>query len=400
VKILQIHNDYQQAGGERTAVAAQRSLLESRGHAVLPFSADNAEIEGYSAVEKALFFPRTVFSRPIYRRLRELVRRERPDVAHVHNVFPLLSPAVYRALRAEGVPIVQTVHNFRLLCPNALFYTQGAICERCKGGNMIHAVRFACYRDSRLLSALYAGTIMLHRGAGTFAAIDRFIALTGFAATKLVEGGIARPDRITVLGNFLPAPLPAPGPWDDRPASVLFLGRLSPEKGVDVLLEAMAACPELELKIAGDGPDLPRLQARAAELGLGNVAFLGFQERPARDALLREALALVLPSAWYEHFPMTVLEASAAATPLVASRLGGLPGLIDEGRTGWLFAPGDASDLAGRLRELAADRAGAAERGRNARRALEERWSADQHYAALMEVYAQVCGVAADTEAA
>ena len=167
MKILQIHNDYQQAGGERTAVAAQRSLLESRGHAVLPFSADNAEIEGYSAVEKALFFPRTVFSRPIYRRLRELVRRERPDVAHVHNVFPLLSPAVYRALRAEGVPIVQTVHNFRLLCPNALFYTQGAICERCKGGNMLHAVRFACYRDSRLLSALYAGTIMLHRGAGS-----------------------------------------------------------------------------------------------------------------------------------------------------------------------------------------------------------------------------------------
>ncbi|HYF66017.1 MAG TPA: glycosyltransferase, partial [Herpetosiphonaceae bacterium] len=145
----------------------------------------------------------TVFSRPAYRRLRELVRRERPDVAHVHNVFPLLSPAVYRALRAEGVPIVQTIHNFRLLCPNALFFTRGAICERCKGGNMLHAVRLACYRDSRLLSALYATTIMAHRRAGTFAAIDRFIALTEFTAAKLVEGGIARPDRISVLGNFL-----------------------------------------------------------------------------------------------------------------------------------------------------------------------------------------------------
>ena len=150
----------------------------------------------------------------------------------------------------------------------------------------------------------------------------------------------------------------------------------------------MAACPELTLKIAGEGPDLPRLQARAAELGLGNVAFLGFQDGPARDALLREALALVLPSAWYEHFPMTVLEAAAAATPVVASRLGGLPGLIDEGRTGWLFAPGAAADLARCLGELAAGRAAAAERGRAARRAIEERWSADRHYAALLEIYA------------
>jgi len=159
VKILIVHNHYQQPGGEQMAVEAQVSLLRERGHRVILYMRNNAEIERYGLWQKVIFFPKTIFSRRTYREIRALVMRERPDVAHVHNVFPLISPSVYWALKDSGVPVIQTVHNFRFLCPNALFYTHGRICERCKYGNTLHAVRWKCYRQSYILSTLYASLL-------------------------------------------------------------------------------------------------------------------------------------------------------------------------------------------------------------------------------------------------
>jgi glycosyltransferase involved in cell wall biosynthesis len=388
MKILVVHNHYRQPGGEQMAVMAQIALLRQQGHEVLEYTRHNREIDTYGVIDKALFFPRTVFSRPVYRELLDLARRERPDVAHLHNVFPLLSPAAYAALHSAGVPMVQTIHNFRLLCPNGLFFTHGQICERCKHGNTLHAVRWRCYRHSRTLSALYAAAIGAHRLAGTFAAVDRFIALTEFAAAKLGESGVVAKDRISVLGNFLPDPLPEPGARHGRSGSVVFLGRIAAEKGVVTLVEAAAQVPEVSVKILGEGPDGERCRALAQSLGTTNVQFLGTVTGEPKWAMLREALAVVVPSLCYEQLPFTILESMAAGTAIVASRHGGLATLVQHRENGLLFTAGDSLALARQLRTLAREPERAAAMGENARQTLEGHWSARAHYAGLLEIYA------------
>jgi len=389
-KILIIHNHYQQPGGEQVAVEAQVALLRERGHPVVLYVKDNVVIEHYGPVQKVTFFPRTLFSQVTCREIRSLVVRERPSVAHIHNVFPLISPAVYRALKDAGVPIVQTVHNFRFLCPNGLFYTHGQICERCEYGNTFHAVRRKCYRNSYVLSALYALTIGLHRRWGTFGLIDRFIALTEFTAQKLVESGLVRRDEISVLGNFLPDPLPAPGSSNEREPYVVYLGRLSSEKGVETLLAAMAGLPNLGLKIVGAGPQAEALQAMAQWRELHQVKFLGYVDGEEKWHLLRRALAVVVPSVCYENFPLAAVEGMAVGTPVVASKLGSLPYVVEDGRSGLLFCPGDGRDLRRKLVWLAAHPKEALAMGQHGRRIVETRYSPATHYRRLTDIYAGV----------
>lgn len=389
-RILVVHNDYQQAGGERVAVRAQIDLLRAFGHEPLLYWRDSAAINDFSALQKAAFFPRTIYDPSVYREVTDLVRRERVSVAHVHNVFPLISPAVYRALHDEGVPIVQTLHNFRFLCPNGLFYTRGQVCERCKGGNTLHAVRLRCFRDSYALSALYAAAIAVHRRMGTFGLIDRYLALTEFGRRKLIESGLVGADRVSVLGNFLPQELPELAARRRHSPYVLYMGRLSQEKGPGMLIEAMALVPELELKVLGEGPELAPLRARAAQLGLTKVAFLGHVTGPAKWALLQEALATVVPSMCYETFSVTALESLASGTPVVASAIGSLPALVEPGRSGWLVPPGDVGALGATLRAVLSERAEAERMGRLAADQVRERYGPRSHYNALMGTYAEV----------
>lgn len=387
MRVLIIHNHYQQPGGEQVAVEAQVELLRQHGHQVFLYTRHNASLAEYDVLQQALFFPRTVFSRSVYRELTDLARRERPDVAHVHNVFPLISPAAYVALRAQGVPVVQTVHNFRMLCPNGLFYTGGRVCELCKLGQTIHAIRLRCYRDSYPLSALYALAIGLHRQAGTFRRIDRFIALTDFSAAKLVEGGLTTQDRISVLGNFLPDPLPRVGSALDRSPYVIFVGRLSPEKGAATLVEAAAHVPDLGIKILGDGPESTRLHDLARARRATNVEFLGHIAGATKWELLRHALAVVVPSLCYETFSFALLEGMATATPVLASRLGGLENLVDDGERGLLFRAGDSLDLADKLRALQKNKAITLTMGQRARSFVESQYTEAVHHDRLMKIY-------------
>jgi glycosyltransferase involved in cell wall biosynthesis len=389
LKVCTIHNHYQQPGGEKAAVEAQVALLREHGHSVITYLRDNTEIESYGLTQKASFFLNTVFSKRTYQEIQAIVVNEHPDVAHIHNAFPLISPSVYRAFKKAGVPIVQTVHNFRFLCPNALFYTHGQTCERCKYGNTLHAIRFKCYHDSRVLSALYALSIGLHRRWGTFGVIDRFIALTEFSAQKLLESGLTTVDKITVLGNFLPEPLPAPGSFENREPYVVYLGRLSPEKGVDVLLDALADFPDLGLKIAGDGPQAEILRIKARQRGTDRVQFLGYVAGERKWELLRHAMATVVPSVWYENFPVTVLESLAVGTPVVASNFGSLPSIVAGGKSGQLFRPGDSWDLRKKLAWLAKQPVEALQMGRYGRHNVEIKYSADVHYRTLITLYAQ-----------
>ncbi|MEM4406462.1 MAG: glycosyltransferase family 4 protein [Candidatus Methanomethylicaceae archaeon] len=389
MKVLIIHNDYQQPGGETVAVKAQIALLQQHGHQVLTYWRDNREILQYGLTEKIAFWINTLFSPRTFQEVLALVRQERPDVAHVHNVFPLISPAVYWALKKSGVPIVQTVHNYRFLCPNALFYTRGQICERCKYGNTLHAIRWRCYRQSYLLSALYALVIGLHRRLGTFDLIDHFLPVSEFVAHKLVESRFTTAKKVTVLGNFLPDPLPAPGSFERREPYVVYLGRLSPEKGVSMLLDTMVNLPEVTLKIAGDGPQAETLKARAQKEGLC-VEFLGYVAGERKWDLIRNAMVSVVPSVWYEAFPFSVLEAMAVGTAVVASNLGGLPSVVEDGKSGLLFRVGDSRDLREKLAWLVAHPEDALMMGRYGREKVEIKYIAKVHYQQLITLYERV----------
>lgn len=389
-RILIVHNRYQQAGGERAAVDAQIALLRSYGHTVLLYQRDNVEIEQFGLLQKAQFFPNTVFCRRTYQEVRALVTRQQPDVAHIHNIFPLISPAVYQALQDADVPVVQTLHNFRFLCPNALFYVHGKICERCKFGNTLHAIRLKCYRDSYPLSAVYALSIGLHRHRGTFQGINRFIALTGFSAEKLLESGLAKKEQMAILGNFVPDPLPAVGSHRERAPYIVYLGRLAPEKGIDVLIKAMIGIDGLRLKIIGDGPLAVPLSELAQSQGMTNVQFLGRVVGNSKWNILRNALALVLPSVCYENFPMTVIESLAVGTPVVVSNLGSLPYIVQDGHNGLLFEAASPESLRDKLLWLAAHPEQALKMGQAGRQMVEKKYTAAVHYRQLINIYKQV----------
>lgn len=387
LRILQVHNDYQRRGGERTAIDAQTRLLRERGHTVLLYGRSNQEIGHFGLMEKAAFFPRAIYSRRTYAEIRALAAAERPDVAHVHNVFPLMSPAVYRALKDAAVPIVQTVYNFRLMCPNGLFYTHGQVCERCKHGNMLHAVRWRCYRNSYVLSGLYAASIGLHRRHGTFDLIDRYLAPTEFTARQLVEGGVTPEGRVDVVRYFVPDPLPELGPFEHREAHFVYLGRLSSEKGLWTLLAAIRHLPHVRLRMLGEGPLEGSIRAHLDDHHMSNVELMGFVDGQTKWDELRSATAVVVPSEWYENSPLSVIESLSVGTPVVASDIGSLPETVTDSETGLLFRLGDSQDLAAKLGWLAAHPKEAHAMGRRARQVAETLYSADRHYAQLLEVY-------------
>jgi glycosyltransferase involved in cell wall biosynthesis len=390
MKILLIHNDYQQAGGERVAVEAQIALLRRHNQELSFFLKDNTEINTYTALQKLGMVPRVVYSSKTYKDVRATVAETRPDVAHIHNVFPLISPAVYRALSDSGIPIVQTLHNFRFLCPNGIFYTKGETCELCKFGNTVNAVLLKCYRNSYSLSALYAFSVGLHRRLGTFQMIDHFIALTGFTAGKIIESGLANREKVSILGNFILENIPVPGEYNPKGPYVVYLGRLSPEKGVDILIRAMSGISGLELKIAGDGPQASELKNLARKLGLAHVTFLGNISGNQKWDLLRNAAAAIVPSLVYENLPFTLLESMAVGTPVIASDIGSLPYIIKDSSTGLLFQPGNPDDLREKLLWMTAHPKEALDLGRNGREFFNKRYSEQAHYNGLMDIYKNV----------
>jgi glycosyltransferase involved in cell wall biosynthesis len=284
------------------------------------------------------------------RRVQGLAERIRPDVAHVHNTWYAQSPAVLWALRRSGVPTVMTLHNYRLVCANGQLFRDGAPCEDCVGASPWHGVQHGCYRDSMVLSVPAAGTIALHDRLRTWCrTVDRFVVLSEFAAERLVRGGLP-PDRIELKPNFVADPGPRAAPAAAS-ATVLYVGRLSPEKGVELLVEAWREVGEgpLELVVVGDGP----LRERLARRPVARLRLVG--QLPAAEVRrqMLAARALVLPSVWYEGQPVAVLEALAAGLPVLGSGIGGVPELLAPLGRDWLAAPGEVASWVAALRALA-----------------------------------------------
>ncbi len=388
MRVLIVHGAYQQFGREDSVVRAERELLERHGDEVLLYSRHNDETKSFNIFQKAAFFPQTVYSWNSSGEIADAVHSFRPDVAFVHNVYPLLSPSVYHKLHSLGVPAVQVLHNFRPFCPNGFYYTQGQICEACRGGNYLNAVKKRCYKDSYVLSGLYALTLGSNRLAGMIDKVAGFICLTEFFKIKMQEAGV--PDsKLFVRPNFVYAPPLTAGPTDAGKYAI-YMGRLSPEKGCWTLIHAFEQLPQVPLKILGTGPLEQELKDYVRQKGIANIQFLGFKSGDEKWQLLRNSLCLVVPSEWYENFPVTVLEAFMASKPVIAARMGGLPYIVEEGQSGLLFESGKVDQLAKQIQRLADDPAGAVRMGARGRSLSETKYGPEQGYNNLMNIFSQV----------
>ena len=375
LRVLVVHNAYQQRGGEDAVVESEVELLRAHGHAVETYFRHNDELRSMSSASAAV---ETFWSRRSATALASLIEGFAPDIVHAHNTFPLVSPSVYWVARRYRIPVVQTLHNFRLVCPQGLMLRDGKPCEDCVGRTPWPAVRYACYRDSRAQTAVLSGMIVVHRAAGTWQrAVTTYIALNEFCRERFIAGGLPA-GRIRVKPNFVDLPQGI----DERREGYLFVGRLAPEKGVQVLAaaarEAMLAEP---VAVAGSGPLADVVAGEPALHALGALGTASVYER------MRRARALILPSIWYENFPRTIVEAFACGLPVIASRLGAMPHLVADGRTGLLFEPGDAHALAEKLRWADSHRDEMAAMGRAARRHFEAHLSADVNHAQLIDIY-------------
>lgn len=374
-RVLVAHNRYQQRGGEDAVVDSEIELLRRHGHAVHEYRRDNRELDAMPQAAAAL---QTMWSRRTVTDLDRLVHDFRPDLVHVHNTFPLISPSIYWAAARHGLPVVQTLHNFRLVCPQGLMLRDGAPCEDCVGQLPWRAVRHRCYRGSAAQSGVLATMIAGHRGLGTWSRkVTRYIALNEFCRDRFVAGGLPA-SRLRVKPNFVDV-----APPDGAPRrGLLFVGRLAAEKGVQVLAAALRGAALAEpVLVAGSGPQETLLR------GIEGVQLLGDLPPETVYRQMRAARALLLPSIWYENFPRTLVEAFGCGLPVIASRLGALASLVEDGHTGRLFAAGDAGALRAALQWAMANPQELARMGAAARARYERDLTGDANYRQLLALY-------------
>ncbi len=379
--VLIAHNFYQQAGGEDRVFADEREMLTARGHRVVTYTRSNDEIRMRSSVGIGL---ETLWSQRSYSEVRRLVREGGVDVVHCHNTFPLISPSIYWAACSEGVPVVQTVHNYRLLCAAATLHRDGQICEECVSQRSpLPALRHRCYRDSLGATGVLCTAREIHRSLGSWSEkVTRFIALSEFMRGKLIEGEIP-PEKIRVKPNTLAVD---PGLGDGTGGYVLFAGRLSREKGIGELCDAWLGNPDLpELIIAGDGPMGSR--AREAAARAGKVSWVGQATEEEVGRLMKSARYLITPSTWYEGFPKVVAEAYATGLPVLASRIGTLAEIVREGVTGWQFQPGCVADMVRVVKMAIHQDSLYPEMRRRVRQEYEQLYSAEKNCDRLLEIY-------------
>lgn len=385
MKVLAVHNFYRASApsGENAVYGNEAEMLRSRGIEVVAYTKDNEILSSF--FHRLRVPPRMCWSRESYREIRSLIAREKPDVAHFHNIWYLISPSAYRACRDAGVPVVQTLHNFRMFCMNGAFSRAGRVCEDCLGRSSLPGLVHGCFRNSRLFSLPLAFAQEAHRRIGTWQnGVDRYIALTEFAREKFAEAGLPQ-ERISVKPNFVPDP---PAPSSGAGDGVICAGRLSAEKGVSVLIRAFREIaprhPGLTLRILGDGPLRRDLEAEARG---SPIEFLGARPRAEAVRMIGNSKFLVLPSVCYEMFPLSVLEAFACGRAVVAPRFGSSECVVEDGETGLLFEPGNPKDLAVRLDALLRDEGLCARMGENARAEFEAKYTEDRNFGELMAVY-------------
>jgi len=385
MRILLVHNYYQYRGGEDIVFENERDLLLSKGHEVFTFTKSNKEIKNYGLADKLGLAINTVYNSKIKNELLKLAKTRKPEIVHFHNIFPLISPAAYSVFCNMDIPVVQTVHNYRLFCANALFYRKNKVCEICSSKIiLLSGIRKACYRNSRMQTSVVVLSLLVHRFLKTWKKkINSYIALNEFSKIKLIENGIAA-GKIFIKPNFVNRAVSID---KNSGAYAIFVGRLSEEKGIIFLLQSWKHFKGLPLKIVGDGPLLDQAKIFVNKFKLEEVELLGYRNHDESMSLIKKAKFLVVPSQWYEVFSRVIIEAFSCGVPVIASRLGGIPDVVDHGRTGLLFDPLDEKDFIKNIEWALKNERDVQEMGKRARKVYEEKYTPEINYKLLMQIY-------------
>ncbi len=379
MKILQVHNYYQLSGGEDTVVANEKALLEENGHEVIPFYKHNEEINDYSFFRKMGLLYSTTWSQKTYDEAMELIRSTRPNVCHVHNFLPLISPSIYKACKDSKVPVVQTLHNYRLICTNGLFLREGKVCEECLGKSAYHSVPKKCYRHSYTQTYAVARMIEKNKADRTWTKhVDAYFCFTEFAKNKFIESGLPE-EKLIVKPNFVKAPSTEVTEGNIEPY-LIYVGRLEENKGIQLFVEISKEL-DIPLKIVGEGP----MEAQLSDLP--KVELLGKRPHDEVLTLIQQAKALLFPSLCYEGMPMTILEAFAHKTPVVASNLGAMQTIISHQENGLLFEANSADELLSSIQLLMKNEEMSRKIAETAFADFEKLYSRERNYERLMDCY-------------
>jgi glycosyltransferase involved in cell wall biosynthesis len=385
VKILILHNYYKQKGGEDYTVGRECALLEAAGHHISTYFRYNQVIDEGSLVAKIATGSKAIWARDSHRELSALLKREKPDLAHFHNTFPLISPSACYACRDADVPIVLTLHNYRFFCAPGTFFRNGGICEECLEQGPWRGVRHGCYRDSRSQTAAAALTLVIHQKLRTWSRnVDCYIAPTEFVRKKFSAAGFP-PDKILVKPNFVD---PDPGERSCAGEYAIFAGRMTSEKGMRTMISAWAFLGKpIPLVIVGDGPLRHELEQEALQQGATHIMFRGSLSNADTISAVKRAKFFVFPSEWYETFGTTIVEAFACGVPVLCCNLGAMQELVADGRTGLHFKTGDPEDLAAKVSWAWSHPVEMEEMGRTARLEYEAKYTQKRNYELLMSAY-------------
>ena len=385
MNILIVHNYYQIPGGEDTVVDNESRLLLQHGHNVYFYKKNNNEINDYSTLKKIFFPINVVFSFQSYKDVLGIIDGKKIDVIHVHNTVCVISPSVYYAAFKRNIPVVQTIHNFRLICPGASLLRDGKICDECVNKGLLNATKYKCYRNSRLNTFAVGFMEIVHKYIGTYKKLN-YICLTEFNKQQLLRinrrGIYIEPERVFVKPNFI-ASSPSGIPYCKRKQQFVYVGRLDSTKGVKELFEAWAQITEYELIVCGIGPEENWCRKFISDNSLLNVRMMGFVENDKAIDIIRESLALVLPTQWYEGFPMVLVEAFACGTPVLGSDIGNVNDIIQEGINGLHFKHDDPKDIVRAVRKVY-------DMVESAKKCSDELYSPEENYKMLMDIYMEI----------
>lgn len=383
MRILMVHNTYQQRGGEDVSTEQDIELLRSHGHEVRTYFRSNDEIKNYTVLQKISLFFRPAWSWQSYRQIIRILKEFTPDVVHVQNFFPLISPSVFYACKRMKIPVVFNLRNYRLGCANSYFYRENFICEECIQRSPFCGISHKCYHGSSLQTASVTMMQLVHRLLRTWEKkVDIISPVSDFAAEKMVHTGL-KPDNILVRKNYLKAD---PGQGCGQRSGAVFVGRLSPEKGLSTLMSAWEKLPDVPLKIIGTGPEESDIKEKSKKLQ-PQVTLTGQLPHSEMLAEIKKSQFLVMPSVWYETFGRTIVEAYATGTPVIASCLGAVAELVEDGQTGLLFTAGSANDLAEKVTWAIHHPEEMARMGQHARQVFLDKYEAGSAYRQLMAVY-------------
>jgi glycosyltransferase involved in cell wall biosynthesis len=384
-KVLIVHNFYQISGGEDTVVSNEMGMLKENGHDVILYSRHNNEIKNMTVIRKILLLFETIFSFRTYKEVKKLITENKINLVHVHNTSPLISPSVYYACFKENIPVVQTIHNFRLICPKATLVRDNRICEDCIEKGLNCAIKYKCYKNSRFTTLAAVLTLKIHRIANTYNKIDAYIALTKFNKDKLCKL-VKDKDKIYVKPNFMKNK-----DLDQSDRKILnyfvFVGRIDSLKGINLLVDAWLEIKDTVLYIIGNGPEYKALELKIKECNIKNIKLLGFLPKDEIFVILRNAMSLIVPSQWYEGFPMTIVESFSIGVPVLAGDIGNLSNIVTNGVNGIHFNYNSKEDLIDKVNFLIENYDLCRELSKGAYKTFKEKYTDNINYNILIELY-------------